>query len=236
MNEKEVLSSCPHDCGGRCVLKLHVKDGVITRIESDTGEEPQLRACARGRAYRQRVYAPDRLKYPMKRVGERGEGKFERISWDEALDRVAGELQRVKKLYGNDAIFYVPYSGNTGTFLHSQLAVYRLLTMFGGFTPVWGSASFWGNLFASNITYGTLTTGHSREDLLNARLIIMWGWNPAVSIQSTNTPGTFHGHEKPGLTLSPLTRASPTRQPHLPGSGYPSDRAPIPRCWWPWLM
>ncbi len=76
MNEKEVLSSCPHDCGGRCVLKLHVKDGVITRIESDTGEEPQLRACARGRAYRQRVYAPDRLKYPMKRVGRTGRRKI----------------------------------------------------------------------------------------------------------------------------------------------------------------
>ena len=59
--------------------------------------------------------------------------------------------------------------------------------MFGGFTPVWGSASFWGNLFASNITYGTLTTGHTRDDMLNSRLIIMWGWNPAESIQSTNT-------------------------------------------------
>jgi anaerobic dimethyl sulfoxide reductase subunit A len=183
------------------VLKLHVEDGVITRIESDTGEEPQLRACARGRAYRQRVYAPDRLKYPMRRVGERGEGKFERISWDEALDRVANELQRVKKIYGNAAIFYVPYSGNTGTFLHSQLAVNRLLTMFGGFTPVWGSASFWGNLFASNITYGTLTTGHSREDLLNARLIIMWGWNPAVSIQSTNTAWYLSRAREAGVNI-----------------------------------
>jgi anaerobic dimethyl sulfoxide reductase subunit A len=123
----------------------------------------------------------------MRRVGERGEGKFERISWDEALDTVAAELKRVKKNHGCESIFYVPYSGNTGTFLHSQLAVNRLLTMFGGFTPVWGSASFWGNLFASNITYGTLTTGHTRDDLLNSGLIIMWGWNPAVSIQSTNT-------------------------------------------------
>ena len=185
--EKEIISSCPHDCGGRCLLRVHVKNGVITRIESDTGEEPQLRACARGRAYRQRVYAPDRLKYPLKRVGKRGEGKFERIPWDEALDEVASRLKRVKADCGCESIFYVPYSGNTGTFLHSQLAVNRLLTMFGGFTPVWGSASFWGNLFASNITYGTLTTGHTRDDLLNARLIIMWGWNPAESIQSTNT-------------------------------------------------
>ncbi len=98
--EREVITSCPHDCGGRCVLRVHVKDGVITRIETDNGEGTQLRACARGRAYRQRVYAPDRLKYPMKRTGSRGEGKFERITWDEALDTVAGELKRIKKDYG----------------------------------------------------------------------------------------------------------------------------------------
>ena len=71
-----------HDCGGRCILKVHVKDGVAIRAETDNEEEPQLRACVRGRAYRKKVYDPNRLKYPMKRVGARGEGKFERISWD----------------------------------------------------------------------------------------------------------------------------------------------------------
>ena len=185
--EKTVITTCTHDCGGRCLLKVHVKDGVITRIETDDGEEPQLRACARGRAYRQRIYSPDRLAHPLKRIGERGEGKFERISWDEALDTVAGQLQRIKETYGNSSIFHVSYSGNTGTMLHSQLAVVRLLTMFGGFTPTWGSASFWGGLFASEMTYGTLTTGNTRNDLPNARFIIMWGWNPAESIQITTT-------------------------------------------------
>jgi len=187
INEKTVLTTCPHDCGGRCVLKAHVKDGVITRLETDDGEEPQLRACVRGRAYRHRVYSPDRLKYPMKRTGKRGEGSFERISWDEAFESVADELKRIKTSYGNDAILYMPYSGNTGTFLHSQLSMYRLLTMYGGFTPIWGSASFWGGLFSSQITYGTLLTGHSRDDILNARYIIMWGWNPADTVQVTNT-------------------------------------------------
>src|SRR4030066_47584 len=62
----------------------------------------------RGRAYRKRQYPPDRLMHPLKRVGKRGEGKFERISWDEALDRIASEFERVKRIHGN-AAFYVPY-------------------------------------------------------------------------------------------------------------------------------
>ena len=79
--ERVVMSVCNSHCGGQCLFKVHIKDGVITRIETDEGEEPQLRACLRGRAYRQRVYAPDRLKFPLKRTGDRGEGKFKRISW-----------------------------------------------------------------------------------------------------------------------------------------------------------
>jgi anaerobic dimethyl sulfoxide reductase subunit A len=97
-----VRAACPgHNCGGRCLLKMHIRDGRIIRIETDdrpndTLEDPQLRACIRGRAYRRRQYHPDRLKYPMKRTGERGEGKFERISWNEALDLLASEIKRVR--------------------------------------------------------------------------------------------------------------------------------------------
>jgi len=186
-SEKTVVTSCPHDCGGRCLLKAHVKDGVITKIETDDGDDVQLRACARGRAYRQRVYSPDRLKYPMKRVGARGEGKFERISWDEALETVSAELVRVKETHAPESILYIAYSGNTGTFLHNQLSGFRFLTMFGGFTPIWGSASFWGNLFSTEITFGTVTAGHTGDDIPNAKYIIMWGWNPAETVQKTNT-------------------------------------------------
>ncbi|MCX8045116.1 MAG: molybdopterin-dependent oxidoreductase [Desulfobacterota bacterium] len=186
-SERTVITSCPHDCGGRCVLKVHVTNGMITRITTDEGKEPQLRACARGRAYRQRVYAPDRLRYPMLRTGSRGDGVFTRISWDEALDRVADALKRTATTYGPESILYVAYSGNTGTFLHNQLSVFRLLSMLGGFTPVWGSASFWGSLFSSEVTYGTVTAGHTSDDILNARFIIMWGWNPAETVQRTTT-------------------------------------------------
>ena len=74
---------------------MHVVDGEIKYVETDnTGDDNyeglhQVRACLRGRSMRRRVYNPDRLKYPMKRVGARGEGKFERISWEEAFSRIA---------------------------------------------------------------------------------------------------------------------------------------------------
>ena len=132
--ENILTTTCANNCGGKCLLKVHVQGGIITRIE--TAEDPPLRACARGRAYRQYVYHPDRLRYPLKRIGERGEGKFERISWDEALDAVAQELLRVKETYGPEAIFSICYSGSV-TSLHSAFPYgpqHRLMDILGGKT------------------------------------------------------------------------------------------------------
>jgi len=181
-----VNTGCCHDCGGRCVLKAHVKDGKIIRFETDGGEQPQIRACARGRSYRQRLYSPDRLQYPMRRVGERGEGKFEQVSWDVALDEVADNLKTVKERHGNSAILFVPGAGNQGM-LHGPMAPGTMLNAFGGYTRHWGIPSYEGALYASMATYGTIRTGNSREDLLNTKFMIMWGWNPANTIQDTET-------------------------------------------------
>ncbi len=85
-NEKVVWSACTVNCGSRCPLRMHVVDGEIKYVETDnTGNDVyeelhQVRACLRGRSMRRRVYNPDRLRYPMMRVGKRGEGKFKRIS------------------------------------------------------------------------------------------------------------------------------------------------------------
>jgi len=185
---KIVPTGACYDCGGRCVLKVHVKDGVAIRLETDDGEEPQLRACARGRAYRRQVYAPDRLLYPLKRTGERGKGEFKRISWDEALDTVAGELKRIKEAHGPKSILLHVYSGqSTGTLHGAYLTICQILRNFGGYTATWGGASAEGSVFASRATFGTLSTGHTRDDLVNSRLIILWGLNPATSIFGTNT-------------------------------------------------
>ncbi|OGP67236.1 MAG: hypothetical protein A2169_02730, partial [Deltaproteobacteria bacterium RBG_13_47_9] len=155
------------------------------RIETDDGEEPQLRACLRGRAYRQKVYAPDRLRYPLKRVGRRGEGKFERISWDEALETVVGELIRVRDTYGPAAIFLRSSAGDI-TCLHNAMPIVKVLCLIGGFSTNWGFHSFEQGIFAELATLGTLDRS-GRDDLLNSRLIILWACDPANTIHDTNT-------------------------------------------------
>ncbi|MCV5918433.1 molybdopterin-dependent oxidoreductase, partial [Escherichia coli] len=74
----------------------------------------QVRACLRGRSMRRRVYSPDRLKYPLLRVGKRGEGKFKRITWNEAFDLIGDNLKRIIKDYGNDAVYLNYGTGTLG--------------------------------------------------------------------------------------------------------------------------
>ena len=190
--ERMVRTGCPsHNCGGRCLLKVYVKDGVITRIEGDdrpgdTVADPQLRACVRGRAYRHRQYHPDRLRYPMKRVGTRGEGKFERISWDEAAGLVAREILRIRNEYGNAAL-YVPYGTGGYSQLTGRRTAERLLNLVGGSLGFYNSYS-WACISAATPTvYGTPITGNQRQDWLNTKYFLMWGWNPAEARDGTNT-------------------------------------------------
>jgi anaerobic dimethyl sulfoxide reductase subunit A len=185
---KIIRATSTFDCGGRCPLRLHVKDGRIIRVEGDDAQEPeQLRACLRCRAYRKEVYHPERLMHPLKRVGPKGEGRFERISWDEALETIAQELGRVKDTYGNPSIFLAAGGGYLGALHNGAPATAKLFSMFGGYTTLYGNVSSEGAVWAVMTQYGSVMVGHSREDLLNSRLIIMWGWDPARMISGTNT-------------------------------------------------
>ena len=133
-SDEIITTTCASHCGGSCVLRLHVKNGAITRIETDDEEEPQLRACLRGRAYRQRVYDPDRILYPLKRIGERGEGKFQRISWDEALDNIASNIIRVRDIYGPESILFLAMGGDLHN-LNNSTQIANVLSSAGGFGP-----------------------------------------------------------------------------------------------------
>jgi anaerobic dimethyl sulfoxide reductase subunit A len=184
-----VRTTSTFDCGGRCPLRLHVSGNRIVRVEGDDAPEgeAQLRTCLRCRAFRQYVHHPERLMHPLKRVGARGEGRFERISWDEALGTLASELTRVKNTYGNEGIFLATGGGYLAGLHNGGFAAARLLNQFGGFVTHYGNISSEGAVWASLTQYGSVMVGHSREDLLNSRLILLWGWDPARMISGTNT-------------------------------------------------
>lgn len=188
-----IWNSCMVNCGSRCPLRVHVRDGKIVRVETDsTGEDEygnhQVRACLRGRAIRQRVYNPDRLKYPMKRVGKRGEGKFERISWDEAYDTIARELKRIKDSFGNEAI-YIHYATGTlgGTVSKSwppgSSPIARMMNCYGGYLNHYGTYSTAQISMAMPYTYGT-GAGNSIDDVANSKLVVFFGNNPAETRMS----------------------------------------------------
>jgi anaerobic dimethyl sulfoxide reductase subunit A len=183
-----VRTTSTFDCGGRCPIKLHVRGNRIIRMEGDDASEPdQLRTCLRCRAFRQYVHHPERLMFPLKRKGPKGEGRFERISWDEALDTLANKLRQVKEKYGNAGIFLATGGGYLAGLHNGGLAAARLLAQFGGYTTHYGNISSEGAVWASLTQYGSVMVGNSREDLLNSKLILLWGWDPARMISGTNT-------------------------------------------------
>ncbi len=190
---KKVPVGCPHDCGGSCLLIAHVEDGVVKRITTDESlpdksGAAQLRACLKGRAYRQRLYHPDRLKHPLKRVGERGDSKYERIDWDEALDTIAGKMLEIREEHGSTAIMNMSHSGTMlCAYHHGANAIQKLLNMFGGQTYLHGIISNQATVDAAFQMFGSVFSGNEREDLINSKMIIMWGWNPTDSIWGTNT-------------------------------------------------
>ena len=180
-SEKVVLTSCSYDCGARCLLKVRVKEGRIVHIGTDERPMPSLKACIRGLAQKDVVYAPDRLTKPLKRVGQRGEGKFEPISWEGALETVSNQLQRVKKNFGNSAILLMDYSGSISPLQGMGKPARRFFSLFGGCTTWWGITSYEAALFSSLVTFGTVFTGSTKENFLHSRLIILWGFDPVVS-------------------------------------------------------
>ncbi len=112
MGAKETTSVCEM-CFWRCPIVAKVTDGRLTKIEGNPKSPVNgTRVCARGNSGVQLLYDPDRIKYPMKRVGARGEGKWAKISWDEALGEIAHNMETVKKKYGPHALAYFDHGAS----------------------------------------------------------------------------------------------------------------------------
>ncbi len=175
---KEVRKSSCKMCHGGCGVLVHLEDGEVVKVEGDR-ESPlnRGRLCVKGRASLEHLNHPDRLKYPMKRAGERGGGKWERISWDEALDTIASRLGHIREEYGPESIAL-----GQGTGRRHFNYVIRLANALG--TPNWcepGCAQcFIPRLNTSVITFGEYFVCDYYGEV-NPACILAWGHNPLVS-------------------------------------------------------
>jgi anaerobic selenocysteine-containing dehydrogenase len=168
-----ICQMCRHYCG----MHVFVHDGKIVKIEG-IKEHPVNKGslCAKGLAAIQLEYDPKRLKYPMKRVGGRGEGKWERISWDEALDTIASKLKEIKEKYGAHAVAY--YRGQAPRWGTNWFHVQRFMNVFG--SPNICTHSHLCHVprqVAHVHTYG----GMPIPDFENTKCIVLWGYNPTRS-------------------------------------------------------
>lgn len=203
--------ACVINCGQRCALRCFTKNGQVIRIETDNTQPDtlgprQLRACQRGRSMRERLYCPDRLKFPMKRVGKRGEGKFVRISWEEAVDTIAKEWTRIRDTYGNDAIYWQYCSGQQ-SLVSSRRAWQRLMNLMGGFLKYYGSYSNAQGAASFPLTYGGRPSSLPSE-IANAELYVLFGNNPSVTRPSGGGKGfqidaAFAKHKPRMIVIDP---------------------------------
>jgi anaerobic dimethyl sulfoxide reductase subunit A len=194
---KWVTAYCADNCGGMCLNKVYVVDGVAVRQKTDDTHEdsvdnPQLRACPRGRARRQDTFGVDRLKYPMKRKnwepltgGQkelRGVDEWVRISWDEALDAVSAEIKHVIQEYGNRSILM------GGSTVYSDIA--KIFNLLGGAVSMSSTFSHGTTCFtatAMGLPYVGLGEENDRFDYVNADTIVFYGCNPAWASGGTYT-------------------------------------------------
>ena len=193
-----VTFACNYDCGNRCLVKAYVIDGVAIRLKTDdttddTKYRLQARACVRGRSMLNFTYAPDKLKYPLKRKNWspgnpnghlRGIDEWERISWDEAVTTIVSELKKAQEKYGPKSIL-----SPCGTGSHP---IYSILNLSGGYIAGWYTSSYgsWLNCDVFGFSYSVGTNMNSRFDAVNTKTFMMFGNNPIWS--SPGNPAYYY--------------------------------------------
>lgn len=173
-----VKAACPHDCPDTCAMEVTVEDGKAVKIRG-AADHPFTNGalCTKVAHYLERTYSDQRLLYPMRRIGRKGEGRFERIGWDDALAIIS---ERFGAIAGEDPRAILPYNyGGTLGFVQGASMDMRFFNRLGAsrldqtICAAAGAAGWKATVGAS--------IGMDPEALVDARLIIIWGGNPVVS-------------------------------------------------------
>lgn len=193
MSETKVVKTSCSTCGPCCQVDAYVRDGKLISVEGSRNTPQQSGSlCAKGAAALQYVYNKERILYPMKRIGKKGEGKFERITWEEAYDMIVENLLRIREEYGaKSTVFYVGYPK------WFRPALLRLSNAYGSpnfctesSTCFQAAALAWRSVYGNEIC---------PADLQNAKTILMWSSN----LYHSNTPMSrmYQGLKKRGVKV-----------------------------------
>ena len=178
MTTTQVRAACPHDCPDTCALLITVEDGVATEVKGDPDHPTTAGVlCTKVARYAERTYHAERLLYPMRRIGKKGEGKFERISWDHAIDAIATRLGAIGAR-APQAILPYNYAGTMGLVQGDSMSA-RFFHRLGASLldrTICAMAGFTGYKYTIGATIGT-----DLEQFQDARLILIWGGNPIAS-------------------------------------------------------
>jgi len=167
-------SVCPHDCPSQCGLAVTLNDGRITSVTGDP-DHPFTRGviCGKVHDYAERVYAPTRVLTPLRRAGAKGEGRFEPISWDAAIEDIAHRWRRIIAQWGAEAILPFSYGGTLG--LLQYWAGHPLFYALGASRldrTICISTAYAG----WRATLGVVT-GNDAEQMVGSDLVVLWGIN-----------------------------------------------------------
>src|SRR5688572_30697253 len=175
-----VRAACPHDCPDTCAMLVTVEDGRAVGVRGDP-EHPFTNGflCTKVSRYHERTHSPDRVLHPMRRVGRKGEGRFERVSWDEALDEITGRFAEIAASEdGAEAILAYSYAGTMGLvqgegmdrrFFHRLGASLLARTI-----CATAGAEAWAATIGASV-------GTDPEQFHKARLVVLWGTNTLTS-------------------------------------------------------
>ncbi|MEF3065137.1 molybdopterin-containing oxidoreductase family protein [Pandoraea apista] len=177
-NTHVVRAACPHDCPDTCALHVTVENGVAIKVQGDP-DHPTTKGvlCTKVSRYTERTYHPDRLLYPLKRVGPKGGGQFVQVSWDQALDEIAARLSAIAAREP-EAILPYSYAGTMG-FVQGESMAARFFNKLGASEldrTICASAGAAGLRY----TYGA-GVGMHVEHFVDSKLILIWGSNPITS-------------------------------------------------------
>jgi anaerobic selenocysteine-containing dehydrogenase len=162
-------------CHPRCGILLHIENGKVVKVTGDP-DHPITRGaiCERGRLMPDHIYHPQRLNYPLKRTGERGQGCWQRVTWDQAIDEVAEKLSNLKDKYGAETL----------TFTHGTKRTYhwdcrRFFNLFGSPNTCGVNTICMCPSYATEYaTYGGMVMG---SEVPGAQCIVLWGCNASKS-------------------------------------------------------